>query len=85
VECEWDEAKRRSNLAKHGVDFAAAQYLAWDSAVETVDARRDYDEVRWRALGMIGTRLHTLALYQTQWSNADHQPAEGEQQGDGRI
>ncbi|MSP68162.1 MAG: hypothetical protein EXQ96_08775 [Alphaproteobacteria bacterium] len=23
VEEEWDERKRRSNLAKHGVDFAA--------------------------------------------------------------
>lgn len=28
MEFEWDEAKRRSNLAKHGVDFTdAAQVL----------------------------------------------------------
>jgi uncharacterized DUF497 family protein len=24
---EWDEAKRRSNLAKHGLDFRLAEYL----------------------------------------------------------
>ena len=62
MEYEWDEAKRRSNLAKHGVDFADAQAFAWHSAVETVGARKAYGEVRWRALGMIGTRLHVVVF-----------------------
>ncbi|MDR1453486.1 MAG: BrnT family toxin, partial [Candidatus Margulisbacteria bacterium] len=27
MEFEWDEEKNKKNLAKHGVDFADAQYI----------------------------------------------------------
>jgi len=60
VEYEWDESKRRSNLAKHGVDFANVGGFEWSSAVIREDRRRNYGERRWRALGRIGDRLHTL-------------------------
>lgn len=60
MEYEWDEAKRRSNREKQGVDFAAAQDFEWQSAHERRDTRRDYGEARWRALGMLGTRLYAL-------------------------
>ncbi|GAB5376303.1 MAG: hypothetical protein AcusKO_27650 [Acuticoccus sp.] len=37
----WDEAKRRSNLAKHSLDFSQARRIAWDYAIliqlQTVD------------------------------------------------
>jgi len=29
---EWDEAKRRQNNAKHGVDFAAIENFGWTNA-----------------------------------------------------
>jgi uncharacterized protein len=60
VEYEWDEAKRRSNLAKHGVDFMAAIQFDWPTAARFPDERRDYGERRWLALGMIDGRLHVL-------------------------
>jgi uncharacterized protein len=60
VEFEWDEAKRFSNLRKHGVDFVHVLDFDWETAVRFEDTRRQYGEERWLALGRIGARLHTL-------------------------
>jgi uncharacterized DUF497 family protein len=50
---EWDEAKRAANLAKHGVDFVAAVRVFEDERlVEAEDQRREYGELRVRALGL---------------------------------
>jgi uncharacterized protein len=55
-----DEAKRAANIAKHGIDFTAAEHFAWKTAVITIDRRRDYGEIRETALGTIARRLHVL-------------------------
>ena len=34
---EWDEAKRRSNISKHGVDFTAMNAFEWEVAEITPD------------------------------------------------
>lgn len=57
---DWDEKKRRSNFAKHGVDFAAVADFDWDEAFVEPDVRQDYGEVRQRATGPIGERLCVL-------------------------
>jgi uncharacterized DUF497 family protein len=57
---EWDPAKAAANLAKHGVAFDEVRNFDWDSAIERVDDREDYDELRMVALGFIGVRLHVL-------------------------
>jgi len=62
VEYEWDEAKRLSNLAKHGVDFTSMATFGWESAARFPDSRKPYGEERWLALGMIGTRLHAVTF-----------------------
>ncbi|MGQ0564181.1 MAG: BrnT family toxin [Gemmobacter sp.] len=59
---DWDEDKRQTNLAKHGVDFDAIAAFDWTTATVEPDARRDYAEMRWIALGKIGDRLHYLAF-----------------------
>lgn len=56
---EWDEAKRESNIRKHGVDFDAIGAFEWDEAVERFDDRHEED--RWIAIGFIGPRLHVVA------------------------
>ncbi len=58
----WDEAKRQANLAKHGVDFADAERFDWSSARPEPDFRADYGEDRFRAMGLIGERLHVLVF-----------------------
>jgi len=56
----WDEAKRAINVAKHGVDFAAANDFDWDFAHIEIDDREDYGELREIAWGFIGVQLHVL-------------------------
>lgn len=60
MELEWDEAKRESNLAKHGLDLAVSLELFADYFMERLDTRRDYGEDRWIALGMIRGMLVVL-------------------------
>ena len=55
---EWDEAKRRENLAKHTIDFAAVRNFEWDDAVYNDSPR--HGEPRWMATAYIGNRLHTV-------------------------
>src|SRR5438874_9358627 len=50
---EWDEAKRLSNFAKHGIDFVDAARIFEDRFIETEDRRRNYGERRYRATGDI--------------------------------
>ena len=59
---EWDEAKRRANLASRGIDFADAVLLDWRSAMVVPDARRDYGEPRFLTYAMIEGRLHVMAF-----------------------
>ncbi len=51
MEFEWDEAKRLTNLKKHGVDFADIEEFGWDVALLESDESSDYGEDRFIALG----------------------------------
>lgn len=51
MDFEWDEAKNRSNLEKHGVGFELVHDFDWDSAGFRVDDRHDYGERRFLAYG----------------------------------
>jgi uncharacterized protein len=59
---DWDEDKRQTNRAKHGVDFAELEWFEWSTAVVRADVRLDYGEHRWTALGKIAGRIHHLAF-----------------------
>jgi hypothetical protein len=55
---EWDEAKRRANIERHGIDFVDVLAVFADPArVEVEDARRDYGERRYVILCPIRGRL----------------------------
>lgn len=54
----WDENKRLTNLARHGVDFRDLEGLDWRRAVIFEDRRRDYGETRLIAMAPLGARLH---------------------------
>ena len=59
---EWDDKKCNSNLKNHKVDFSAVEGFDWQSALIIEDNRRDYGEIRYRAMGLIGSRLHALVF-----------------------
>lgn len=53
MEISFDAAKRRSNLAKHGLDLADASELLDGLCVEQIDDRFDYGEERWISIGLL--------------------------------
>jgi uncharacterized DUF497 family protein len=57
---EWDEDKRRGNIAKHKVDFARLNEFDFATAVLADDTREDYGEVRTNAIGFLGAALYHL-------------------------
>ena len=57
---EWDDAKRRSNLAKHGVDFLSIDEFDWERATVVPDI--GHIEERWIATGYIGFRLYVVVF-----------------------
>ncbi|HET7412339.1 MAG TPA: BrnT family toxin [Pararhizobium sp.] len=48
---EWDDDKAEGNYQKHGVDFVDAAQIFAGPTVQAVDNRKDYGEVRIRAIG----------------------------------
>lgn len=53
MEFEWDEAKRRNGIEKHGVDFLYAALIFEDFVFTRIDDRQDYGEERFISLGMV--------------------------------
>jgi uncharacterized DUF497 family protein len=58
---EWDEAKRLSNLKKHGVDFADVEAFDWENAHIELDDRFDYGEERLYALGFLRGEIYSIS------------------------
>ena len=54
LEFEWDPAKAAANLRKHRVSFPYATRVFLDPhRLERIDARDEYGEKRWTALGQV--------------------------------
>jgi uncharacterized protein len=51
VSYEWDPAKARANLSKHGVDFADAASALEDDRALTIRDPLSSDEERWITMG----------------------------------
>jgi uncharacterized DUF497 family protein len=60
MELTWDEEKRRSNLAKHGLDFADAEGV-FRGAVFIFEDKR-HGEQRFVALGMLSEIVVVVAF-----------------------
>ncbi len=50
---EWDDAKNRANIRKHGLDFSDAEAMFRGFLLVRPDTREDYGEERWIGIGMI--------------------------------
>ncbi len=51
---EWDERKRRANIAKHGIDFRDIPSAFRQPHIEDYDHRHSRaGEDRWKVLGMV--------------------------------
>ena len=65
MDITYDPAKNQRNIAERGISFDKAADFDFYSANIDVDLRRDYPEVRYQALGFIGTRLHVIIFTET--------------------
>jgi uncharacterized DUF497 family protein len=54
---EWDENKRRSNIVKHGIDFADAMQVFRDPAAYTFTSTRGAREQRFVSVGAMSGSL----------------------------
>jgi uncharacterized protein len=57
----WDEAKRRSNLRKHGIDFADAERIFRGFTLTAEDMREGYGERRFLTLGVLENQVVSVA------------------------
>ena len=57
VRFEWDEAKRRSNLWRHKIDFAKLREVFEGAPLTYRDDRYDYGEERFITLGLLKGRV----------------------------
>ena len=62
VTFEWDEAKRSTNIAKHGIDFVDVPELFGGPRLVGPDARKDYGEARHIGFGFIRGRLAAVVF-----------------------
>lgn len=61
IEFEWDEAKNRANVAKHGLNFRDAERVLLGPCATFLDDRFDYGEERLISLGLLAGRVIVIA------------------------
>ena len=62
MEIEFDPAKTKLNIARHGVDIALAESFEIETALIEIDDRHDYGEIRYIAIGYLTERLHVMVF-----------------------
>jgi len=57
VEFVWDQAKSDRNRIARGLPFGLAEILFENPVIEEIDSRRDYGEVRIKAIGTVAGEI----------------------------
>jgi len=57
----WRESKRKTNLQKHGFDFAQSEQVFSGPTITVEDARDYYSEQRFNTTGFLGTTIVTIS------------------------
>jgi uncharacterized DUF497 family protein len=65
VRISFDPAKSERNSRARGLSFEDAAAFSFDTALYIVDERKDYPEVRYVAIGLLGDRVHVLCFTET--------------------
>ncbi len=61
----FDANKNDTNIRDRGLSFERAANFDFETAVYKQDARYDYGEFRFRALGYLDGRMHALVFTET--------------------
>jgi uncharacterized DUF497 family protein len=65
MEIAFDSVKNVRNIELRGLSFERVVDFEFETALFSPDQRRDYGEVRIRALGWLDKRLHALVFVET--------------------
>lgn len=60
---EWDEAKNKSNVEKHGVSFETACKIFQYPLYNRTDTRFDYGEIRTISIGTTGNKTIIVVVH----------------------
>ena len=63
---EWDDAKRKSNIKKHGIDFIDAPIIFAGYTLTILDDRYDYGEERFVTFGILDGRVVAVVHTETE-------------------
>ncbi|HOY69248.1 MAG TPA: BrnT family toxin [Methylotenera sp.] len=66
MEITFDPAKNILNIELRGLSFDRVVDFEFETALFSPDLRRDYGEVRIRALGLLDGCVHALVFVETQ-------------------
>lgn len=61
----WNEAKRKANLKKHGLDFSDAETVFAGYTLTRPDTRFAYTENRFSTIGLLGVEVVVIAHTET--------------------
>ncbi len=61
----FDPAKSEHNIVERGLSFDLVNKFDFETAVFSADVRRNYGEIRLRALGLMSGRVHALVFVET--------------------
>lgn len=59
---EWDDEKNKSNIRKHGFDFADAWEIFEAPLLAGLDDREDYGEDRWIGIGSLRGQIVVIVF-----------------------
>jgi uncharacterized DUF497 family protein len=62
---EWDEAKRRSNIQKHGIGSIGVERAFTGRTITILDDRFEYGESRFITVGLLSGRVVVVAHAET--------------------
>jgi uncharacterized DUF497 family protein len=65
MQFEWDEAKRRANIKRHGFDSVGVERIFASDGLTLLDDRFDYGEIRFLTLGMLNGRVVAVSHTET--------------------
>lgn len=61
MDYEWDDAKRKTNVRKHGIDFVDVPGLSEGYTITMEDTRFPYNESRFVTIGLLKGRVVAVA------------------------
>ncbi len=66
MKVSFDPAKNTQNIEFRGLSFEQVLEFEFATAWIVVDDRKDYGEIRYRAIGFLAKQLHALVFTETE-------------------